>query len=66
MEFGEINSATIRYNLINLRQLVFEVTEDCNLNCRYCGLADLYQGNAERKKRKLSFIVLVIKGNIRQ
>jgi hypothetical protein len=30
-EFIEINSNTIRYNLINLKQLVFEVTDACKV-----------------------------------
>lgn len=27
---------------LNLRQLTFEVTDDCNLCCKYCGYGDMY------------------------
>lgn len=29
----------------NTEQLTFEVTENCNLKCKYCGFGDLYIGN---------------------
>jgi uncharacterized protein len=35
--FVPIESALIKYNLQYLRDLVFEVTDMCNLNCKYCG-----------------------------
>ena len=38
-----IDEKIVKDNLINLRQIVFEVTEKCNLNCTYCGLSDLYK-----------------------
>ena len=51
----QINEKTVRNNLINLKQIVFEVTEKCNLKCSYCGLSDLYQAYDIRKNRDLSF-----------
>lgn len=39
----------IEQNLINLKQLVFEVTDACNLRCKYCGYADLYEGYDKRE-----------------
>jgi uncharacterized protein len=53
--FSFLRGEDVKYNLINLRQIVFEVTEACNLNCRYCGLADLYKGNENRGFHTLSF-----------
>lgn len=44
-----INEKTIKYNLINLRQLVFEVTDRCNLKCKYCAYSDLYEDRDERE-----------------
>lgn len=35
-------------SIINLRQLVFEVTDACNLKCKYCAYGDLYYGYDER------------------
>jgi uncharacterized protein len=38
----QIDEKTILYHLQNIKHIVFEMTEKCNLNCRYCGLSDLY------------------------
>lgn len=45
----------IERNLINLRQLTFEVTDDCNLRCKYCGYGELYSGYDDRKARYMTF-----------
>ena len=55
--FLEVNSKQIIYNLLNLKQLVFEVTDSCNLNCKYCGYSDLYVGYDERKNNYLNVAV---------
>ena len=55
-KIGQIDAKIIRNNLINLRQIIFEVTEKCNLNCKYCGLSEqLYQTYDVRKNRDLPF-----------
>ena len=33
---GRINEQIIKWQLSNLTQLVFEVTDSCNLKCKYC------------------------------
>jgi len=51
-----INETIVKNNLINLHNLVFEVTERCNLNCKYCGLSEqFYQKHDVRKSRDLPF-----------
>ena len=35
--------------------MVFEVTDKCNLKCKYCGYAELYDGYDERAGKDLSF-----------
>lgn len=53
---SSIDENRIKNNLINLKNIVFEVTEKCNLNCKYCGLSEqLYQKSDERKSRDLPF-----------
>lgn len=47
----------VKMKLANLRQLVFEVTDDCNLRCYYCAYGKLYGGYDERKSRKLPFVL---------
>ena len=53
--FFKIDSQVLKSNLINLEQLVFEVTNDCNLRCKYCGYGEFYEGYDDRKREKLSF-----------
>lgn len=54
-DFVEIEEQDVYYNLVNLRQLVFEVTDACNLRCKYCGYADLYEGYDTRENLMLPF-----------
>jgi len=45
------------YNLVNLRQLVFEVTTLCNLNCTYCGYGPLYDMRIHQDRIHMSFVM---------
>jgi uncharacterized protein len=54
-DFVKIDSKIVKNNLINLKNVVFEVTDACNLQCKYCGYGELYYGYSERKREKLSF-----------
>ncbi|MFA8298648.1 MAG: radical SAM peptide maturase [Hyphomicrobiales bacterium] len=49
-----ISEEEVILQLANLKQLLFEVTETCNLNCLYCGYGDFYK-NEERNHKSLSF-----------
>ena len=51
----EINSSTLKTYLANVEQLTFEVTDSCNLKCKYCGFGDMYNFNEKRDNAKLSF-----------
>ena len=53
--FTEIFADNIEYNLATLPQIVFEVTDACNLRCKYCGYADLYEGYDKRENLKFPF-----------
>lgn len=53
--FCKIKKEDIEFNLLNLPQLVFEVTDACNLRCKYCAYADLYEGYDKRMNQNLSF-----------
>ena len=46
-----VTSEDIRRNLVNLTQLVFEVTDDCNLSCVYCAYGNLYCDYDKREKK---------------
>ena len=41
---GRVTKDIVEKNLANLNQLVFQVTNDCNLKCKYCCFGDLYNG----------------------
>lgn len=42
----------VRYQLANSPQIVFEVTDACNLRCRYCFYGDLY-GNHDARESQI-------------
>ena len=54
-EYRKLSHLDIEYSLANLKQLVFEVTDACNLRCKYCAYADLYEGYDQRENLKLPF-----------
>lgn len=55
-EIGFIDEKVVKDNLINLKNMVFEVTEKCNLKCKYCGLSErLYEKHDVRKFRDMPF-----------
>jgi sulfatase maturation enzyme AslB (radical SAM superfamily) len=51
--FREISATEIENNLLNLKQLTFEVTDACNLQCKYCCYGDVYYGYDKRKSKCL-------------
>ena len=58
-EYGNLKALrlspeTIRNKVINLQQLVFEVTDACNLRCKYCGYGEIYGDYDERKNKMLT------------
>ena len=53
--FYKISKDVVLNNLINLKQLVFEVTDACNLHCKYCAYAELYEGYDLRQNKDMPF-----------
>ena len=51
----KIESEDIRIALINVPQIVFEVTTGCNFKCKYCCYGDLYETFASRETGNLDF-----------
>ena len=49
-----IKANDIFHNLRNLPQLVFEVTDACNLRCKYCGYGNIYEGYDKRENLNFS------------
>lgn len=52
---GRINEDIVKQQLANLKQLTFEVTDKCNLNCTYCAYGHLYGDYDQRKSSYLRF-----------
>ncbi len=50
-----LTATDVKYELVNLKQLVFEVTDACNLRCRYCVFGEMYSEFDQRKCQNLSF-----------
>ena len=53
-KFIAIKPSDVLDQLCNLRQLVFEVTDACNLRCTYCAYSNLYIGRDARTGKYLS------------
>jgi uncharacterized protein len=49
-----LNKSNISYQLSNLRQIVFEVTDACNLKCKYCAYGEFYSDYDKRENKSLS------------
>jgi uncharacterized protein len=52
ISFRDIGKKEIEKTIYDIQQVIFEVTEKCNLNCVYCTYGELYAGNEERIKEK--------------
>jgi len=39
----------IKYQLSNLRQITFEITDACNLKCKYCSYGEFYNDYDKRE-----------------
>lgn len=63
VNFGNVlNESVINENIKQLPQLVFETTDHCNLNCKYCSLGDLYDfGKKERKNVNVKYALNLLK-----
>lgn len=52
-----LSAQNVMDSLINLKQLTFEVTDACNLRCKYCGYGDFYDTHGKRENKSLQFDV---------
>lgn len=49
------DKSKILMNLANLRQFLIEVTDCCNMKCRYCGYGDFYSNHDPRETGNQTF-----------
>lgn len=52
-QFEELTDLMVKESIINTTQIVFEVTDSCNLACVYCGYGDLYEVFDPRKHNNI-------------
>jgi uncharacterized protein len=45
------NAEDVKRELVNSGQIIFEVTESCNLDCKYCGFGELYLDSYKRENK---------------
>jgi uncharacterized protein len=50
---AKLNEEDVKKFLANCRQVVFEVTDKCQMNCEYCGYGKFYHGYDKREKKHL-------------
>ncbi len=49
-----IKEDVVKYYLSNYPQIAFEVTQKCNLDCKYCAYSEYYNGYEKRTGKNLS------------
>jgi uncharacterized protein len=50
---GKVTEEIIKQTLANLKQITFEITENCNLHCQYCGYGKFYNNYDSRTEKGL-------------
>lgn len=50
---GTIKPEIVEHNLANMKQVLFEVTDRCNLDCEYCGYGTFYSDYDQREDKNL-------------
>lgn len=45
-----LDKSVVDNNIQNIRQIVFETTDYCNLNCSYCSLGNMYNFSKDNPK----------------
>lgn len=53
-KFEKVTEEMIKSSISRSPQIIFEVTDECNLKCTYCGLGELYEGHETRKYKKIN------------
>ena len=54
-EFAKFEAKDIVEEISNINNIVFEVTEACNLQCKYCAYGDLYDNYDLRTNKNMTF-----------
>lgn len=49
----KVDAKTIEENIANVKEVVFSVTNRCNMDCHYCGYGKLYETSDNRGKKDM-------------
>ena len=49
-----ISESMVKESIIQTKQIVFEVTDSCNLRCTYCAYGELYEGFDTRNQKNIN------------
>ncbi|RHJ75697.1 radical SAM peptide maturase [Parabacteroides sp. AM08-6] len=52
---GKITERNVEYELANCNDIVFQVTQECNLKCKYCCYGELYEQTAFTGDKVMNF-----------
>jgi len=50
-----LTPSMVKHSFLNSRQLIFEVTSRCNLQCEYCGYGELYNTRRVNLSKNMTF-----------
>jgi uncharacterized protein len=53
IKYGGLTEEVVKSQLANIRQITFEVTDACNLKCKYCTYGEFYEDYDKREDKKL-------------
>ena len=53
-DFRTLEKSMVSNNIVNIKQVVFEATDSCNLNCTYCSQGKLYERFVARNGKKIN------------
>ena len=54
VDIGTLDELMVEEGIIRTQQIVFEVTDNCNLNCTYCSEGELYREFYSRNNKKIN------------
>ena len=53
VRFITLSPEQVQIQLYKVKQITFEITDACNLNCKYCAYGDLYNDYDKRKEKSM-------------
>lgn len=51
--FFAFSPEIVKDRILDTLQIIFEVTDSCNLNCKYCGYGDMYNNHDRRNTKNI-------------